>query len=76
MTITVEELKKNIDKYLELSEQEDIFIVSNNQVIAQLSKPKIDKIKVLRRLVGIAGNNSSIQLEDIKEERLKRQYSK
>lgn len=75
MTITVEELKKNIDKYLELSEQEDIFIVSNNQVIAKLSKPKIDKIKVLRRLVGIAGNNSSIQLEDIKEERLKRQYS-
>ena len=75
MTITVKELKKNIDKYLELSEQEDIFIVSNNQVIAQLSKPKIDKIKVLRRLVGIAGNNSSIQLEDIKEERLKRQYS-
>ena len=73
MTITATEFKTNFGKYLNLVLEEDIFISKNGKVIAQLSKPQNDKIQILRRLVGIAGTDSTTTLDDIKEERLKRQ---
>ena len=73
MTITATEFKTNFGKYLDLVNEVDIFISKNGKIIAQLSKPQTDKIKILRNLVGIGGNDSSITLDEIKSERLKRQ---
>lgn len=73
MTITATEFKTNFGKYLDLVNEVDIFISKNGKIIAQLSKPQTDKIKILRNLIGIAGNNSSMTLDEIKSERLKRQ---
>lgn len=73
MTVSISELKKNLKKYLRLVSKGDIFITKYGKVVAILSKPKNEKIEKLRRLVGIAGNGSSVTLDEIKEERLKRQ---
>lgn len=73
MTISISDLKKSLKKYLKLVSEGDIFITKYGKVVAVLSKPKNEKIQILRRLVGIAGNDSSETLDEIKEERLKRQ---
>ena len=72
MIISASELRRNLSKYLKLVSKEDIYITKRGKV-AVLSKPKNEKIEKLRKLVGIAGNDSETTLEDIKEERLKRQ---
>ena len=73
MIISASELRRNLSKYLKLVSKEDIYITERGKIVAVLSKPKNEKIEKLRKLVGIAGNDSTTTLEDIKEERLKRQ---
>ena len=73
MTVTATEFKTNLGKYLEIVLDEDIFITKNGKVIAQLSKPQFNKLAALRSLVGIANNGTDVTLNDIKDERLKRQ---
>ena len=73
MTVTATEFKKNLGKYLEIVSDEDILITKNGKVIAQLSKPQFNKLAALRSLVGIANNGTEITLDEIKEERLKKQ---
>ena len=70
MIITATELKINLGKYLEKSQDEDIIITKNGKIIAQLSQPNAEKMAVLRTLVGCAGSKDDITLEDIKRERL------
>ena len=71
MTVTATELKLNLGKYLELASGQDIYISKNGKKIALLTRPDIDKIKVLDSLVGIIPDSSDIS--DIKEERLLKQ---
>lgn len=73
MTVTATEFKTNLGKYLEIVLDEDILITKNGKVIAQLSKPQFNKLAALRSLVGIANNGTEITLDEIKEERLRRQ---
>ena len=73
MTVTATEFKTNLGKYLEIVYDEDILITKNGKVIAQLSKPQFNKLAALRSLVGIANNGTDISLNEVKEERLKRQ---
>ena len=73
MTITATEFKTNLGKYLDAISNEDIFITKNGKVIAQLSKPQLNKLNVLNNLLGIVDNGSNIELDDIKKDRLARQ---
>ena len=73
MVISVSELRRNLSKYLKLVSKEDIYITKRGKIVAVFSKPTNEKIEKLRKLVGIAGNDSTTTLEDIKKERLKRQ---
>ena len=73
MTITATEFKTNLGKYLEEVSNEDIFITKNGKIIAQLSTPKTNKIAAFQSLVGIAKSAGNMTLDDIKDERLKRQ---
>ena len=70
MIITATELKINLGKYLEKSQDEDIIITKNGKIIAQLSQPNAEKLAVLRTLVGYAGPKEDISLDEIKRERL------
>ena len=73
MIITATEFKMNLGKYLELVSNEDVFITKNGKIIAQLTVPQSNKIAALRSLVGIAKEKEDVSLDEIKEERLKRQ---
>ncbi|MBQ1879601.1 MAG: type II toxin-antitoxin system prevent-host-death family antitoxin [Bacilli bacterium] len=73
MTVTATEFKTNLGKYLEIVMDEDILITKNGKVIAQLSRPQVNKLAALRNLVGIVDAGDDTTLDAIKDERLKRQ---
>ena len=70
MIVTMNELKKAIDKYLRLAESEDVFVVENGKTICKLTNAFEDKISLVESLVGVVPSNPSI--EEGKEERLRR----
>lgn len=57
--ITVTELRKNLEKYLLLSEKENVYVTKNNKVISVLVNPKVD---AYNQFVSIA---NSIKPQDI-----------
>ena len=73
MIITATEFKTNLEKYLELVNEEDILIKKNGKVIAQLSRPQNNKISALRSLIGIADNGTDVSLDEVRSERLQKQ---
>ncbi len=70
MSITATELKENLSKYLKLAETEDIYITKNGKVVAKLSNPNTDKVKIAESLIGILPQD--ITLEDAQKERLRK----
>lgn len=70
MSITATELKKNLGKYLSLSEEEDIYITKNGKVVAKLTNPFQDRVDVAKSLFGILEDN--VTLEEAKEERMRK----
>ena len=70
MSITATELKNNLGKYLELANEEDIFITKNGKVIAKLSNPNKDKETIMNELAGVLA--SDMKFEDVIEERRKK----
>ena len=53
MHITVKEFEKEVDKYLLLSETEDVFITRNGKVVSLLTNPYKDRVELVESLVGI-----------------------
>lgn len=68
MSITATELKLNLGKYLKLAEHEDIFITRNGKIVAKLSNPNADRVKMAESLLGVI--SSDITVEDAREERI------
>ena len=60
MKITATEFKINIDRYLKLSETEDVFITQNEKVIAELSNPYKDRLAIANSLFDIISDNKDI----------------
>lgn len=78
MFVTITELKKNFNKYLDITKNEDVYITKNGTVIAKLIIPESNKLGALKSLYGIAKGKEDSSLKDIsldaiKEERLSRQ---
>ena len=53
--ITATELKKNLGHYLELSNQEDIFVTKNNKVITVLTSPRDKAFAAFLNMQGALG---------------------
>ena len=70
MIITADELEENLDKYLQLSAAEDIYITKNGKVISKLTSPFEDRVQIAKSLAGIIP--ADITLEEAREERLNR----
>lgn len=75
MEITATELKKNLGKYLELAETEDVLITKNGKIIARLVKPDDieTKLAALNEMIGIAnptGKPINISDDELKEMRI------
>ncbi len=71
MAITVAELQKNLNEYIELAEKEQISISDGNKIIAVLTSPNndvLERTETAKSLFGILPNDAS--LEESKKERL------
>ena len=68
MSITATELKKNMGKYLQMAETEDVYITKNGKVIAKLTNPNMDKVKIAKSLIGVIPND--VSYDKAMEERL------
>lgn len=74
MIVTATEFKTNFGKYLDLVSQEDVLLTKNGKIVAQVIKPEDDRNKILESLVGFAKTDKEVNLNDIREERLARQW--
>lgn len=68
MSITATELKLNLGKYLQLAENEDIYITRNGRVVAKLTNPYQNRVDAVKSLLGVLP--ADISLEEAREERL------
>ncbi len=68
MSITAAELKMNLEKYLLLSQTEDIYITKNGKVVAKLTNPNQDRVDIAKSLFGIIP--ADVTVEEAIEERL------
>lgn len=73
MIVTITEFKTNLDKYLDLVENEDILIINNGSIIAQLSIPDAKKLSAIQSLVGLTDNGTEVDVDELKAERLSKQ---
>lgn len=73
MIITATEFKTNLGKYLEIAASQDIFITKNGKNIARLTSPAVNKLTLLDDLVGIVPQETAMDENTIREERLSRQ---
>ena len=73
MIVTATEFKTNLGKYLEMAMKQGIFITKNGKNIARLTSPAVNKLAVLDSLVGIVPEESAMNEETVREERLARQ---
>ncbi|MCI6754885.1 type II toxin-antitoxin system Phd/YefM family antitoxin [Galactobacillus timonensis] len=73
MRTTVTEFKTNLDQFLDLVSQTDIYITRNGKVIATLTKPGHDNAALLDSLVGSLPDDSAADETSIKEDRLSKQ---
>lgn len=70
MIVTATEFKKNVGRYLDLAQANDILITKHGVAVAKISKPlPSDKVMLLNNLVGIASNLDSDE-DKIREERI------
>lgn len=68
MSITATELKLNLNKYLLLASEQDIYITQYGKVIAKLTSPFQERVDIAKSLFGVIP--SDITLEEAQEERL------
>ena len=73
MIVTATEFKTNLGKYLEMATSQDIFITKNGKSIARLTSPAVNKLAFLDDLVGIVPQETAMDENTIREERLSRQ---
>jgi len=71
MVVTAAEFETDIDRYLTLVANEDIFITKNGRSVAKLSGAGQNKVDIVKSLFGIIPNDGT-SLTELREERLAR----
>lgn len=70
MSVTADELKVDLEKYLRLAENEDVDIIDHGKVVARLVSPYRDKLAMAESLFGVIPKGAS--LEEARDERMSR----
>ncbi|MBQ8698857.1 MAG: hypothetical protein IJ521_07655 [Schwartzia sp.] len=70
MLVTVNDFQANMDKYLAMVSQQDIFLTIDGKPVAQMIQPKSSAVDSLRGLLKHVP--SDIDAKSIREERLER----
>ena len=71
--ITATDFKKNLGRYLDSKDNEDIYITKNGKIIKKLSNSN-NKLDILNDIVGALDNNS-IDYDELKYAYLKEKYN-
>ena len=79
MQISISELKTNIGKYIDSSNEQDIYITKNGKQVAKIVSTRRDKEAEMQSLFGIAklapeydDPNYDLDYKVLREERIKR----
>ncbi len=70
MEVSVTELKRHLKKYLDLSQEEKVYITRKGKTVAVLSGVHEDRVETMKSLFGIIP--ADITLEESRAERLSR----
>ena len=70
MTITATEFKTNFGKYLDMVENEDIFVTKNGKTIGVFSNPNANTVENLRGIL----KGSKLDEKNIKDEMIADRY--
>ena len=68
MQVSISELKINLGKYIDMAEEEDIYITKNGKVVAKIVSTKIDQVAAIESLFGIIPND--VDMEAARLERI------
>lgn len=66
--ITLTEFKKNMNKYIELSSEKDVYLTSYGKIVAKLTTPFQDRLKLAESLFGAIPDD--VSEDEAKKERL------
>ena len=54
MQVSVTELKTNVGKYIDLADEQDVYITKNGRQVAKIVSTRRDKVAEMKSLFGIA----------------------
>ncbi len=69
MLVSLSELKANPGKYVDMADQQNIYITRNGKKVARITTARPDKLACAKALFGILPEN--VDLDAAREERLK-----
>lgn len=70
MTITATEFKTNFGKYMELVEEEDIYVTKNGKIVGLFSNPNNDPLEAITGIL----EGYDVDEEKLHEERIMEKY--
>ena len=53
MQVSIAELETDAEKYIELAETQDIFIIKNGERVAKITSAKVDKRAAMKSIFGV-----------------------
>ena len=74
MVISTTNFRANINKYINLSEKEDVFVKKNGKNIAVASSPYKDKRAILDSILGVLPEGAAQELNNIRLERIMKKW--
>ncbi len=66
--ITAAELKQNLDKYIEMSEREDVLVKEDDRIVTMLTSPRLRE-SAAEGFLSLYGKYEAIDYERLLEER-------
>ena len=75
MKVNTTELRRHLSDYLAMANKEEIIITNKGIEIARIISPKQAKKSSLNNLVGILPSLTDEEIEDIKNERISKQWT-
>ena len=74
--ITLKEFENNLDYYLELSKEDDVCVMNNDDIVTVLINPEKQKLLQINELVGSLGKvDDNIDYKKVLEETVIDKYS-
>ena len=61
MYLSETQFKNNFEEYIKLASKEDIYVTRNNRIIAKVSNPFVDKVRIAESLFGIFPNDMDLE---------------